>query len=230
MAARAGVAEREAANPQYEAAPWSPGGLVYQLSQGLPALVGGGAAALGGEALGPALGLSRVAGGLIGAGASQYPLMAGGNVQAAKEANEGQLSQGNAARALALGVPEAAIGAILPHRLAGVLGGVESVAKGAPLSAIAGQAFKGALTSAAIQAPVAAAQTALTQLNGDPNATIADRAHEIVQSALAGAFSRRCIWWRGSCTQSRTDQQYQHGKHCQGRGSGFTARDASRAS
>lgn len=189
MAQRAGVAERGAANPQYENAPWSPGGLVYQLTQGLPALVGGGAAALGGEALGPALGVSRLAGGLIGAGASQYPLVTGGNVQAAKEANEGQLTQGSALGALGLGVPEAAIGAILPHRLTGALGGLESsVAKGAPLSAIAAQAFKGALTSAAIQAPVAAAQTALTQFMGDPERPIADRAHDIVQSALMGAF------------------------------------------
>jgi hypothetical protein len=181
MAARAGAAERGAANPQYEAAPWSPGGLLYQLSQGLPALAGGGAAALGGEALGPALGISKIAGGLIGAGASQYPLVTGGNVQEAKEANNGQLTQGSALGALGLGIPEAALGAILPSKLEGYLShGVTGN--------LAARAFKGALTGAAIQAPVAAAQTALTQLSGDPDRPISDRAHDIVQSALAGAF------------------------------------------
>jgi hypothetical protein len=171
FAAQQQAAERAAANSQYENNPWSLGGIAYQVAKAVPSTVG----ILGGAALAP-----EAIGSTLAAGALSYPLAVGGNVAAARQAR-GDLSQGDAAKSLALGVPEAALGAIVPGQLAHRVG---VAAEGA----LASRVFKGAAVSAAEQAGVGAAQTAITQEMGDPNRPIGDRAQEIVQGALGGAL------------------------------------------
>lgn len=171
------------------AAPWySPTRIGYTVAQAVPSALGviGGAglATLAApEAAVGALGATGV-GALAAAGLS-YPLSVGGNVQRAEAYNReqggGPLTQGQAAGSLALGVPEAALGAIPAERFLGAFGaGIEGK--------IGERVARGAFGQAVAQAPVAAAQEALTGLMGDPNRTMAQRADDIMKAALSGGI------------------------------------------
>ena len=85
-----------------------------------------------------------------------------------------------------LGVPEAAINALPTGRLEhAIVGGVEGN--------FAQKAVKTAVAQAPIQAAVSGAQTALTQMMGDPNRTFAQRAQDVLNSALTGATTGAVI-------------------------------------
>ena len=175
-----------AGRPDLEQNPWSLPGMGYQLAQGLPsfagALAGAGLATIGAPveaaagAGAAATGLSIAARQAIGAGLTVLPQAIGSNVQTSEDAN-GPLTQGQAAKAIALGVPEAALQAIVPGHLEGILN--KGIAGG-----LVGEVAK----SAAIQGGVGAATAGLTSLMGDPNRTFADRANDMLQAALGGAF------------------------------------------
>lgn len=175
------------ARSDLEKHPWSIPGMGYQIAQGLPgfaAILGGaGAAAIGApEEAAAGAGALATAGArrLLGAGLAAYPLSVGENVQR-QEDYSGDLSQGDAAKALALGVPEAAAQTILPHQLEGAF------ARGIGGNLV-DRIVHGAATGAAIQGGTGALTEFLTQQMGDPNRTFADKAQSIVQSALSGAF------------------------------------------
>jgi hypothetical protein len=196
FAARQSVTAATYANPQYEDNPWSPGGLAYHLAQAVPAMAGMiGAGALIPEEAAAAGGAATAAGvgglrgfllgkaslrGVLGAGATAFPLAVGQNVQRQEEYS-GDLSQGQAQKALALGVPEAAVQAILPARIAGAF------AQGVGGN-IVDKILYGAKVGVPAQAGVGALTEYLTQQMGDPNRSFADRAQSVVQSALGGAF------------------------------------------
>lgn len=160
------------ARPDLETAPWyTPGGLGYRLAQMAPGVGLGIAGAVAGAALAPE---TAAAAGIGGALAS-YPLVVGENVQRQKD-YAGGLSRGQAAKALALGVPEAALQGIVPGKLEGMLAG--NVGQGL---------VKTVRNTALTQLPVGAATEYLTQQMGDPNRPFADRAQDIVNAALQGA-------------------------------------------
>ena len=123
----------------------------------------------------------------IGAAVAAYPFSVGSNVQRAEMpveqggAGEQSVGFGSAAKAAALGVPEAAVFGLPAERFLSKIGmGVEGN--------IAARVAKGAAGQAAFMAPVSAAQEALTGLMGDPDRTLANRAHDVVQAALGGAL------------------------------------------
>jgi hypothetical protein len=144
--------------------PWSPSNIGYQVLKGAPgALATLGAAVVAPEAVGPA----------VGAGIASLPQMIGGNVETSEDSN-GPLTRGQAAKAIALGVPEAALGAWSGGRAAATLaGGI--VAKSAARAA-ASQAFVGGVTGAG-QDIIA------QQMN---NRSIPFRMDEMITSALTG--------------------------------------------
>ena len=140
--------------------------------------------------------------GAAGAGAAAYPFMVGQNVERAEQ--EGQpVDQGAAGKALALGVPEAALQGILPSMgegwLAQKLPGMLPTAFKKTITdaagntttqevktTLAGKLAKGAAVGAGIQMPVQAATTALMQQMGDPNRSFAERSQEVLDAALSG--------------------------------------------
>lgn len=174
--------------PNLESAPWySPTGIAYRVAQSAPTF----AAAIGGSLAGAALAPEAAAGagvealaaaaarkgwmGAAGAAASMYPSSVGGNVQR-NEDYEGNLSAGNARKALAIGVPEAALQSLGPHYLESGL-----------LKGFGGTGFAGAMAKAAgIQAGAGAATEWAMQAMGDPNRTLADKASDIVSAGLTG--------------------------------------------
>ena len=96
----------------------SPSGIAYNAIKSLPMLAGTVLASrFGGGRLASALNVSREAGEMGAAGLAMFPTSVGGNVEAAKAANNGQLSTGDAWKALALGAPEAAVQAYMPGSL-----------------------------------------------------------------------------------------------------------------
>jgi hypothetical protein len=105
---------------------------------------------------------------LLGAAATMFPFAAGENVQRQVSETGDLTSPG---KALALGVPEAAVQALLPGRLEKVFG--EGILRGIAHGA-ATQGFAGGATEW------------LTQKMGDPNRSFADRASAITQQALSG--------------------------------------------
>jgi hypothetical protein len=159
------------------------GGLAAALARkGLPGLAAAAtrAAPEGLSALLTRGGLARIA----GAGAAAYPFQVGENIQRAQ--TEGQpVDQAAADKALALGIPEAALQGIFPAfgeaTLGGVLGGRLG---GGALS----RAVKGAGIGAAIQVPVGAAGEALLQQMGDPNRDFAQRSQDVINAALSGGI------------------------------------------
>jgi len=167
-------------------------GLGYNVAKMVPglaaAMLGGGAGGaavrglgLAGEAVAGAAAPTAVrVGQTLGAGLSMYPGAVGGNVEAATEGGR-ELTPGTSAKALALGVPEAAVMSYLPGSL------VSSMEK-ATVGGIGKRLLMGAGYNAPIGAVQAAATTAMTQTMGDPNKSVADRAHEIVNSAMAGGI------------------------------------------
>ena len=182
------------ANPDIEKESWyNPERLGYTVAQSLPGLgVGLAGAAVGatvgalaapeGATAAAATGIGGILArhaALVGGAVASYPLSVGENVDTAKQ-YYGDLDQGSAAKALAYGVPEAALQGYLPGKLEGMA--ADTV----------GQGFKGYLrtvrNSALAQLPVGAATEALTQQMGDPNRTLADRSQDIVSSALNGAL------------------------------------------
>ena len=195
-AARQQATAQSLANPDYENDPWSLGGVGYRLAQGVPTFLGaaavGSIAALGAppEAAGVAgvagarglLGWLGSAGGrsALGATAAIYPQAVGENVQRTQQDN-GDLTQGQSLKALALGVPEAALQGILPAKLEGRL--VTGVG-----GSLASRITRGAAEGVAIQGGVGGASEFLLQQMGDPNRSFADRANGIVQAALGGAL------------------------------------------
>jgi hypothetical protein len=152
---------------------FDPASLAYRVTQTLPMWAGGLAAAGAATLAAPE---SAVAG-LVAGGAAMLPSAIGGNVQR-REDYQGTLDQSNAAKAIALGIPEAAIQGILPMKLeSGLLKGV-------------GGGFVGSVAKAAgIQAPVAAASEWLTQQMGDPNRSLADRAQDVITAGLTGGVT-----------------------------------------
>lgn len=174
------------ARPDLDQQPWySPGRIAQTLGAAIPgtaaavagafATGGGSAAAEGGGALARFLG----AGGL-GATAAMLPSTVGENVEAAKNANQGNLSTGDAIKALALGAPEAALGAVFPASLEGI---IERGAAGG----FAKRVFTGAAVNAGFAGGASAAQTAVTQQAFTPDMPITDRAKGIVDSFFGGA-------------------------------------------
>lgn len=160
-----------------EASPWSPAGIGYQVAQGLPATAGIVGAGLGAAAAAPLLGVGAggaAVAGALSAGAAAYPFAVGSNVERA-EGYKGKLDQGDAARALLWGVPEAAAQAILPVKAEGML-----------LRGVEGGLTRHIATAAGVQAGAGAATEFMTGQMGDPNRGFADRAGEIVSAALAG--------------------------------------------
>ena len=204
-AARQQALATQNANPELENGSWlNPRVAGYKIAQGLPMFAGAaGAGLLAGmaapeEAAGAAVGtgLAGLRGFLasrggyqaLGAAGAMLPGSIGGNVQRAEQDNNGApLSQGQAVASVGLGVPEAAVQAILPAWMERGENPVNQM-----LTKYAGQrlggAIQGAATGAAIQGGAGATTEAITQLVGDPNRSFADRAHGIVQAALSGAF------------------------------------------
>ena len=164
--------------PDLEQNPWSLGGVPYQLLKGVPTL----AAMLGGGLAAAAAAPEELSGAaMVGAaGLLGYPLSVGQNVQTS-EAAQGPLTRGQAGSALAYGVPEAALGAVLPGRLGGLIGEGTSGALGSRL-------VRGALTGAAVQAPVAGLQEFLTQQMADPTRDLSARLSDVVSAAMGGAL------------------------------------------
>lgn len=173
------------ARKDLEEGPWyTPGGLGYRLAQMIPGAAVGLAGAVGGAALAPeeaaAAALTGIGGfaarhaAAIGGSVAAYPLVVGENVNQRKE-YAGELSQGQAAKALALGVPEAALQGIVPAKLESMLAGE------------VGQTLTKAVRNTALaQVPAAAVTEYLTQQMGDPNRPLAERAQEIVTAGLQG--------------------------------------------
>ena len=208
------------ARPDIDALPfWHPEKLAYQAVQSLPmlaAMTGGTALATAGLA-GPdeliaggagAAALSAAARtaalrGAAGAGAAAYPFMVGQNVEAGDQAGQ-TLDQGAAGKALALGVPEAALQGILPSMGEGwlaqrlpsmvpkafkktVTDAAGNTTTQEVKTGLLGKAAKGAAVGAAIQAPVQAATAGLMSAMGDPNRTFAQRSQDMLDAALGGA-------------------------------------------
>ncbi len=182
----------------------SPSGFAYKMLQGVPSF----ATVAGGAALATIGAPEEAAAGVLGAGAramlggsaAAFPGAVGENIQRARD--EGQpVDQGTALKALALGVPEAALQAALPvmgeGMLAGRVAGSAIPKIFAPGSRVAGALGKsgaatlgkvvtGAGIGAAVQVPAAAAGEALMQQMGDPNRSFAQRSQDIVSAALSG--------------------------------------------
>ena len=183
FAARQKATAATYARPDLEANPWSLSGMGYQLAQGLPAMAGfigaGALAAATAPEDAAVIGAGAAGAGLrsmLGAGAAALPLSVGQNVQESEAAN-GPISQKDAAKAIALGLPEAALQSFVPAKLESFL------AHGAT-----GGLLSEAAKAAGINAGVAGATQALTSLMGDPNRTFADRAQNVLDAALSGGL------------------------------------------
>lgn len=179
---------------------WSIPGALYGITKGIPATLGVLGAGMIGAATAPeAIGGAAV-GSAIGAGLAAFPGAVGANVQAAQEAGQ-PIDAGNAAKAMLLGVPEAALNALAPEQmgmmLKGGLGksifsrlfplGEKAVAE-APTT-LGGKVWHGAKTIAPYNAAASAVQTGLTQQFWTPDMSIADRARAVVDSAMQGGIS-----------------------------------------
>ena len=163
---------------------YNPTRIAYNVAKAIPATAG----IIGGGLLAAVAAPEEAAGGaaaLTAAGLS-YPLSVGGNVQAAEDYSGQPITSGQAAKAAIYGVPEAALNALPTGRLEhAIVGGVEGN--------FAQKAVKTAVAQAPIQAAVSGAQTALTQMMGDPNRTFAQRAQDVLDSALTGATTGAVI-------------------------------------
>lgn len=195
VAASQAAAAKAAGRTDLDEHPWSPSGMAYQVIKGLPTL---GAGLAGAAALAPVIpeaagaGVAGLLGRLglnvgadaartgLGAAAAMYPLSVGENVSASDDAGDA-FTRGQALKALGLGVPEAAVGAIMPGRLEEIL------AHGAEGS-IGKRIAVGAGVTGAYQTGVGAVTSALTQAMGDPNRDWAGYAHNIVDGALRGGL------------------------------------------
>ena len=197
---------QQVGNQQYEDHPWSPAGIGYHIAQAVPSLAGmalagaatggmadealagsklaqfgakvpqwlGGGGGLAGEAAAKAG--QQWAAGTIGAGAAGYPLSVGGMYGRAMD--QGQDNQGNAAKALALGVPAAAVGAVAPTQL-------RTLAE----TGLAGGAIKRALTGGAEMAAAGGLNAGVQEALGqqfDPSMPFSERAKKIVQATMMG--------------------------------------------
>ena len=182
------TAAQAAENPYYENAPilgTAPAGqetagrlgaLAYQVMKGLPAA----GAILGGAVAAPLIaGVApeSAAGALLGGGVAAglgYPLSFGGGVQTREAYTGKDVTPGEAGAAAALGVPEAAVGAVPLGRL-GMLAG--------------GGLMRGVAEQAVTQGVAGATQSFIGQQMGDPNRPIAQRAQEMLESALTGGVT-----------------------------------------
>lgn len=174
FAQRQAAAATEAGNPELEKEGFgSIRGALYGLTKGLPGM----AAAIAPFAI---PGVGPVAK-LVGSGAVMGAQAVGGNVEAAEGANAGQLTSGDAAKSLLLGGVEGAAFTAVPHKLAGIL---EKGAAGNFFPRVAG----GALKIGALQGVLGAAQTAVTQEAFTPDMPVAQRAQQVVDSALSGGI------------------------------------------
>lgn len=165
------------ARPDLEQAPWyQPSAIGYRLAQMIPSMgIGvGGAVAGGALAGGPA-------GAVAGGAAAMYPLIAGSNVEAAKQADQGQLSSENARRALMLAAPEAIASGFVPGRLTGMF------EKGV-VGSLGARMFKGAAGLGGYNAALMGGQEALQQQTFTPDMPLVDRARGIVDAAMSGAL------------------------------------------
>jgi len=167
------------ARPDLEGS-WSPTGWAYGAAKALPSLAGfiGAGMLTGGGAdlLGAGAGAARLAS-MAGAGAVALPQAVGQNVQTNEDYTGAPITSADAAKAVALGIPEAALQSIVPGKLEALLN------KG-----VSAGMLSGALHMGGYQAAVGAATTGLTQLMGDPARGFASRANEIMQSAISGGI------------------------------------------
>ena len=182
-----------ASRPDIEQGPWyHPSAIGYRLAQMVPSLGLGVAGAIAGGAFAPeeAVGAGALAVGaaaravvprMVGAGAAMYPQIAGGNVEAAKQANQGELSPENARKALALGVPEAAAAGFVPGRLAGMF-------EHGVVGNLGARFLKGSLAMGGYNAAQMGVQEAVTQQAFTPDMPLTDRARGIVDAAMTGAL------------------------------------------
>ena len=123
---------------------------------------------------------------VTGATITGFPIAVGRNVQEAEQGNQGApLSQGQAIGALGLGGVEAPMYGLLPAEMRGGEGPEGKLMGSVLLKRLA----RGAAVGAPTQGIVAGATTALTQLMGDPNRPVADRAREIVNNAMSGGLA-----------------------------------------
>lgn len=114
--------------------------------------------------------------GMIGATAAGLPMTVGANVAAEEQAHPDQaLTRGQGLAALAVGLPEAALGGLFPATFAH--GGGKTLGS---------KILRGAMAGGGVNALNAGLQTGLTQFLTDDQAPIADRAQAVVQSALEG--------------------------------------------
>lgn len=184
QAAAQDAAAQQSDIPEYSGDYSSPAGIGYNVLKSLPGLgmtmkgfgVGGQLAERAGYGE-----LGQKVGAALGGGLVQLPGAIGGNVQAAQQANNGQLSQQDAAKAVGLGLPEAAIGSWMPGRL-------ESVMKKGLEGSLGARVLKGAASNALVGGVQSGVDTALTDTM-DPNMSAAQRAQNIVTSALQGGIS-----------------------------------------
>jgi hypothetical protein len=174
-AQRQQAAAQSFARPDLEENPWSLPGIGYQLAKGLPGLAAAAAGGGAGEVVGGGLGA------FLGAAGAMYPSSVGGNAQRQIDETGALTSPG---KALLYGVPEAGLQAIVPARIEHMFAGDYA---GKTIGDAVRYVAKQAGIGAAAQVPAAAATTYLTQQMGDPNRPLADRANEILQSALGGA-------------------------------------------
>ena len=153
-------------------------GFAYNIAKGLP-MMGG---AMIGGALAAAAAPDVAGAGLIGGAATLLPGAVGENIKR-HEDEVGDLTQGQAIKAIGLGVPEAALQGVMPAKITGSLG--HSV-----VAATLKQGLKGAAKEAGVealtQAGAAGATDFLTGLMGDPNRTMGQRAQSFVDAALQG--------------------------------------------
>lgn len=156
----------------------SPSAFVYKLSQTLPTLAG---AVATGAAL-PEIGGAGALATAARAGAFMLPQTVGENVREEQAQNPGELTRAGAFKALALGAPEALAQGFVPGRIEQIL------AKGAE-GGLIHRALVGGASLGAYQGVQSGATTALTDAAYHPELSLADRAKNVVSSALEGGIT-----------------------------------------
>jgi hypothetical protein len=151
------------ARPDLDQQSWyTPGRLAQTIGGAIP---GVGAAVLGGEIAGP-----------LGVGAAMYPQMVGENVKAGGP----DMDRAAAAKALALGVPEAAVMSVMPAGLGRIL--EDGAAGGLAKRVLTGGAVMGGVGGVA-----SAINTGIMQQAYTPDMPLNERTKQVIDSFFSGA-------------------------------------------
>ena len=186
---------------ELDTAPWQEGGggwgkALPWVAHGVGAMVPTMAAVLGGSALGgiaaPAVGVGAGVGGLIGGAATMYPGAVGGLYDAAQAGAGGAApSKGQAAAALAAGVPLAGLAALGPETSAAIVGrGPLAGAAPALDRAMQGHIAQRVVTGAATQGAVGAVQGGVQQaaeMAFRPDLDATAKMQHVVDATTSGA-------------------------------------------